>query len=127
MDETTIRVLDPGRGKTRTGYLSTMARDDRRWGGPDPPGVVYTYARGRGGHHGEKVLEGFVGTLQIDGYAGYRWLSRLAWRKHPNYAQSPRKGASAVTAQSGTNCRRDRSRTPHSPELGIDPSMQSSA
>ena len=66
MDETTIRVLDPGRGKTRTGYLWTMARDDRSWGGPDPPGVVYAYARGRGGHHGEKSLEGFAGTLQID-------------------------------------------------------------
>ena len=76
MDETTIRVLDPGRGKTRTGYLWTMARDDRRWGGPDPPGVAYRYARGRGGHHGEKALEGFAGTLQIDGYAGYRRLSR---------------------------------------------------
>ena len=29
MDETTIPVLDPGRGKTRTGYLWAMARDDR--------------------------------------------------------------------------------------------------
>ncbi len=29
MDETTIPVLDPGRGKTKTGYLWAMARDDR--------------------------------------------------------------------------------------------------
>ena len=76
MDETTVAVLDPGRGRTKTGYLWTMARDDRRWGGPDPPGVVYAYAPGRGGHHGEKALEGFSGTLQIDGYAGYTRLSR---------------------------------------------------
>ena len=76
MDETTVPVLDPGRGRTKTGYLWTMARDDRCWGGPDPPGVVYVYAPGRGGHHGEKALEGFRGTLQTDGYAGYKRLSR---------------------------------------------------
>ena len=29
VDETPIRVLDPGRGKTKTGYLWTMARDER--------------------------------------------------------------------------------------------------
>lgn len=33
MDETTAPVLDPGRGKTKTGYLWALARDDRRWGG----------------------------------------------------------------------------------------------
>jgi transposase len=40
-------VLDPGRGRTRQGYFWTIARDDRPWGGPDPPAVVYTYAPGR--------------------------------------------------------------------------------
>ena len=38
--------------------------------------MVYAYAPGRGGHHGEKALEGFCGTLQLDGYAGYKRLSR---------------------------------------------------
>jgi len=40
LDETTVRVLDPGRGKTKTktGYMWTMARDERGWSGPDPPG-----------------------------------------------------------------------------------------
>ena len=41
MDETTAPVLDPGRGTTKTGYLWALARDDRPWGGEDPPGVVY--------------------------------------------------------------------------------------
>ena len=31
LDETTVRVLDPGRGKTKTGYMWTMARDERGW------------------------------------------------------------------------------------------------
>ena len=49
MDETTAPVLDPGRGKTKTGYLWALARDDRPFGGADPPGVVFFYAPGRGG------------------------------------------------------------------------------
>ena len=76
MDETTVRVLDPGRGRTKTGYMWTMVRDERPWSGADPPGVVYSYAPGRGGKHGEKLLEGFSGTLQIDGYSGYNRLRR---------------------------------------------------
>jgi len=78
MDETTAPVLDPGRGKTKTGYLWTLARDDRAWGGKEPPGVVYHYAPGRGGKHAETLLDGFDGILQIDGYAGYNRLARPA-------------------------------------------------
>ena len=48
-DETTLPVLNPGAGKTRTGFLWVMARDDRPWGGTAPPAVVFTYAPGRGG------------------------------------------------------------------------------
>ena len=76
VDETTIRVLDPGRGRTKTGYMWTMVRDERPWSGADPPGVVYCYAPGRGGKHGEKLLAGFSGTAQIDGYSGYNRLRR---------------------------------------------------
>jgi hypothetical protein len=43
-EETTAPVLDPGRGRTKTGQLWTYARDDRPWGGSDPPGVAYVYA-----------------------------------------------------------------------------------
>ena len=71
MDETRAPVLDPGRGKTKTGYLWALARDERPWAGPDPPGVVFFYAPGRGGRHAERFLEGFNGILQVDGYAGY--------------------------------------------------------
>ncbi|WP_240608223.1 IS66 family transposase [Pararhodobacter oceanensis] len=76
MDETTAPVLDPGRGRTKTGYLWALARDDRGWGGADPPGVVFTYAPGRAGENAEKILHGFDGTLQIDGYQGYNRLTR---------------------------------------------------
>lgn len=46
-DETRCPVLDPGRGRTKTGYLWTIARDDRPWRGTDPPAVAYLYAPGR--------------------------------------------------------------------------------
>ncbi len=76
LDETTVRVLDPGRGKTKTGYMWTMTRDGRGWSGADPPGVVYEYAPGRSGKHGEDLLEGFKGTVQVDGYSGHNRLRR---------------------------------------------------
>jgi len=76
MDETTAPVLDPGRGRTKTGYLWALARDDRRWSGADPPGVVFFYAPDRGGENAEKFLRGFDGILQLDGYQGYNRLTR---------------------------------------------------
>jgi transposase len=74
-DETTVPVLDPGRGKTKTGYLWAIARDDRPWNGPDPPGVVYVYAPGRAGKYARQALRGFKGVLQVDGYSGYNALT----------------------------------------------------
>lgn len=74
LDETPAPVLDPGRGRTKTGYLWALARDDRRWGGADPPGVVYRYAPGRGVEHARAALDGFSGVLQVDGYAAYKTL-----------------------------------------------------
>lgn len=74
MDETRAPVLDPGARKTRTGYFRALARDDRPWGGAAPPAVAFTYAPGRGGQHAERILQGFGGILQVDGYAGYNRL-----------------------------------------------------
>jgi transposase-like protein len=74
MDETRAPVLDPGARKTKTGYFWALARDDRPWGGTAPPGVAFTYAPSRGGQHAERILQGFGGILQVDGYAGYNRL-----------------------------------------------------
>ena len=59
-------MLDPGRGRTKKGYLWAIARDDRPWGGIDPPAVAYTYAPGRGAVHGLKLLESYRGIVQCD-------------------------------------------------------------
>ena len=74
-DETTAPVLDPGRGRTKTGQLFAYARDDRPWGGTDPPGVAYVYAPDRKAERPIAHLAGFVGVLQVDGYRGYRALA----------------------------------------------------
>jgi transposase len=75
-DETTAPVLDPGRGRTKTGQLWAYARDDRPWCGSDPPMVAYVYAADRKAERPEAHLEGFAGILQVDGYGGYAALAR---------------------------------------------------
>ena len=74
VDETRAPVLDPGRGRTKTGYFWAIARDDRGWNGSDPPAVVYNYAPGRGADHAITLLKGFSGILQTDGYGAYKTL-----------------------------------------------------
>jgi hypothetical protein len=69
-------VLDPGRGRTKTGYFWALSRDDRPWAGPDPPGVVYAYAPGRGAVHGLRLLEGYRGIIHCDGYEAYKTMTR---------------------------------------------------
>src|SRR4051794_6712518 len=75
-DETTAPVLDPGRGRTKTGQLWEYARDDRPWGGTDPPGVAYVYAPDRTAERPATHLGGFEGVLQADGYGAYKVLAR---------------------------------------------------
>jgi transposase len=56
-------LLDPGRGRTKTGQLFVYARDDRPWGGTDPPGVAYVYAPDRKAERPIAHLSGFKGIL----------------------------------------------------------------
>jgi transposase len=74
-DETTMPVLDPGRGQTKKGFAWAIARDDRFWGGTDPPAVVFHYAPGRGAKHPKALLADYQGILQCDGYAAYKTLA----------------------------------------------------
>jgi transposase len=76
-DETTMPVLDPGRGRTKKGYAWAIARDDRAWGGTDPPAVVFHYAPGRGAEHAKALLAGYRGILQCDGYGAYKTLTAV--------------------------------------------------
>ena len=69
-----LPVLDPGRGRTKTGRLWGYAVDDRPWGGETPPAVVFLYAEDRRGEHPAAHLAEFRGILQVDGYGGFKSL-----------------------------------------------------
>src|SRR5215211_6360728 len=73
-DDTPLPVLDPGRGRTKTGRLWGYAVDGRPWQGSTPPTVVYLYAEDRKGEHPAAHLAEFTGVLQVDGYGGFKSL-----------------------------------------------------
>jgi transposase len=73
-DDTPIPVLDPGRGRTKTGRLWVYARDDRPWNGPDPPAAVYLYSPDRKTERPAAHLATFKGVVQVDGYPGFERL-----------------------------------------------------
>ena len=74
-DDTPVPVLDPGRGRTKTGRLWVYAREQRAWGGPEPPAAVYLYAPDRKAERPASHLEHFSGVLHVDGYAGFEPLA----------------------------------------------------
>jgi hypothetical protein len=95
-DETRAPVLDPGRGRTKTGYFWVIARDDRPWQGGGPPAVLYSYAPGRSAEYAVALLNGFTGVLQTDGYAAYHSL-----------ADPKRAGGPVSLAHWWSHCRRE--------------------
>jgi transposase len=68
-DDTTVPVL--AKTKTVTGRLWTYVRDDRPFGGRDPPAALFFYSRDRSGEHPRRHLSGWAGILQADAYAGF--------------------------------------------------------
>jgi transposase len=80
-DDTTVPVL--AKGKTRTGRLWTYVRDDRPFGGPDPPAAVLFYSRDRGGEHPERHLASYAGLMQADAYAGFNRLYEASRKPRP--------------------------------------------
>jgi transposase len=73
-DDTPVPVLDPGRGKTKTGRVWAYVRDDRPAGSRDPPAVWYRYSPDRKSEHPQAHLRGFRGVLQADAYSGFAQL-----------------------------------------------------
>jgi len=73
-DDTPVPVLDPGRGRTKTGRLWTYVRDDRPAGSADAPAVLFRYSPDRRGERPREHLKKFTGILQADAYAGYGHL-----------------------------------------------------
>lgn len=70
-DDTPVKVLAPGEGKTRTARLWVYVRDDRPAGNTAPPAAWYRYTPDRKGEHPRRHLKSFAGILQADAYSGW--------------------------------------------------------
>jgi transposase len=70
-DDTPVPVLDPGRGKTKTGRLWTYVRDDRPAGSSEPPAALFRYSPDRRAERPREHLQTFSGVLQADAYSGF--------------------------------------------------------
>ena len=75
-DDTPVRMLAPGTGKTQTARLWTYARDERPWAGTAPPAAWYRFSGDRKGQHPKDHLARFRGWMHADGYAGFEDLYR---------------------------------------------------
>jgi transposase len=73
-DDTPVPVLEPGKGRTKTGRLWTYVRDERQAGRTTAPAVWFAYSPDRSGKHPHQHLAAFKGTLQADAYAGFKRL-----------------------------------------------------
>jgi transposase len=71
-DDTTVPVL--ARLKTVTGRIWTYVRDDRPFGGKDPPAAMFYYSRNRVADHPRNHLAGYAGIMQADAFAGFNGL-----------------------------------------------------
>src|SRR5450631_3127486 len=86
-DDTTVQVLAPGLGRTKTGRLWAAVRDERPFAGGAPPAAFYRYSPDRRGEHAEALLGACRGFLHADGYAGFNSL----------FAPDPRTGTTRLT------------------------------
>lgn len=71
-DDTPVPLL--AKGKTITARLWTYVRDDRPFGGADPPAALFFFSADRAGEHPERHLGRYNGILQADAYAGFNGL-----------------------------------------------------
>jgi hypothetical protein len=70
-DETPVKQLDPGAGKTKRAYLWSYRSNDLDTG---PPIVVFDYQSSRSGQHARDFLQDWQGSLMVDDYRGYKKL-----------------------------------------------------
>ena len=115
-DDTTVPIL--AKGRTITGRIWTYVRDDRSFGGPDPPAALFYASRDRSGAHPERHLGGFGGILQADAYGGYNGLygpDRLAGTVMPAFCWSHARRKFFELADIAGNARRGKNAAVISP------------
>jgi len=86
-DDTTVKVLAPGLGRTKTGRLWAAVRDERPFGATTAPAAFYRYSADRCAEHAHVLLGSCRGFLHADGYAGFNNL----------FANDPKTGKPRLT------------------------------
>jgi len=101
-DETRFQVLkEPGKPATSQSYLWAQR------GGPETPLVLFDYDPSRSGEVPKRLLEGFQGILQTDGYEGYAAVASQPGIVHVGcWAHCRRKFTEALKAQSASQKRK---------------------
>lgn len=75
-DDTPVKLLSPGAGKTKTARLWVYARDERPWNGEAPPAAWYQFSTDRKADRPKDHLKDYKGWMHADGYAGFEELYR---------------------------------------------------
>jgi transposase len=115
-DDTKIPIL--AKGKADTGRIWAYVRDDRPFGGRDPPAALFYASRDRRGEHPARHLQNFAGILQADAYSGFNALfdpGRKALPATPAFCWAHGRRAFFELADIAQNARRGRSATAISP------------
>ncbi|GHH00481.1 IS66 family transposase [Pseudodonghicola xiamenensis] len=76
-DETVLKILRPGEGKTGHSYMYAAHRDDSSFGGNAPRSTMFFHRTSRSMAHIHGILGGKSLIVQHDGYAGYGRLGQL--------------------------------------------------
>ncbi|MGJ8535488.1 MAG: IS66 family transposase [Alphaproteobacteria bacterium] len=75
-DDTPVKMLSPGAGKTKTARLWAYVRDERPWASETPPAAFYRFSRDRKGEQPAEYLKDYKGWMHADGYSGFNELYR---------------------------------------------------
>ncbi len=73
-DDTPVKLLSPGAGKTKTARLWAYVRDERPWASEMPPAAFYRFSRDRKGEQPAGHLKDYTGWMHVDGYSGFNEL-----------------------------------------------------
>ena len=73
-DDTPMKMLAPGKGRTATARMWAYVRDEHGWSGCAPPAAHYRFSTDRKGEHPADHLAGYSGFMHADGYAGFNRL-----------------------------------------------------
>jgi hypothetical protein len=77
-DDTPIKMLAPGHGKTRLGHIWVYLVDEKPWQGTRPTAAYYRFSPDRKGERPRDHLAAFRGVIQADAFSGYEAIARQA-------------------------------------------------